>query len=85
MGNKILNVKNLVPDHYRKIISSGAGAWGGSLRKKQKDKIASLQRFFLLQVLRGYKTISNNTLHIITGINSITLIIDYEFHKSNIL
>lgn len=68
-----------------KIVTYGAGVWAGNLTKKIKEKINSLQRPFLLQMSRGYRTISTDALQIITGNPPLTLVLEYEYHKSKIL
>lgn len=84
-GVKTFLLKHWYQTIIEKIITYGAGVWGGSLSKQTCDKLLSLQRMFLLLISRGYKTISTNALHIITGIVPIHLTLKYEYLRSGCL
>lgn len=58
--------------------------WDGCLVKAAQDKLISIQRMFLFQLSRGYIIISSDSLHAITGISAITLIILYEYNLNQI-
>lgn len=68
-----------------RIITYGASIWGGDLTKAAKQKLYSIQRMFLLQISRGYRTISTDALTVLTGIPPIQFTLQYEYLKSNIL
>lgn len=83
ISNKLLKIwYNTIVE---KILLYGAGVWGGSLTKQAKDKLTSLQRPFLRQISRGYKTISTDALQVLTGIPPIVITLEYENKRTGIL
>ena len=67
-----------------KILTYGAGVWAGDLTAMAQSRLGSIQRLFLLQMSRGYRTASTDALCALTGVPPIRLILDYESTKSKI-
>lgn len=57
----------------------------GGLTKQALTNLISTQRIFLLQLSRGYRTISTYVLTTLTGIPAIKITLKYEFSKTLIL
>lgn len=55
------------------------------MRKQILIKLISIQKNFLLQISRGYQTISTDVLNILTGNPPITITIKFEYNKTSIL
>lgn len=79
-------LKLLCSTILEKIITNGAIIWWkGNLTKVALNKLVFVHRMFLLRISRGYRTISNDALNILTSIPPIYLTIKYQLTESNIL
>ncbi|GFS61554.1 putative 115 kDa protein in type-1 retrotransposable element R1DM [Trichonephila clavipes] len=63
------------------IISYGAGVWGGFLTSIQVQKLKSIQRIYLLKIIKAYKTSPTDALNILSGIPPIHIVIRSLYFK----
>ena len=68
-----------------KIITYGAGVWAGNLSPLAQTKLSSIQRLFLLQMSRGYRTVSTDALNVVTGIPPIRYTLQHDSARSKLL
>lgn len=63
-GMKLLLYKTVVEP----MLLYGAPVWAGSLHKRQREKLWSAQRFFLLNITGAYRTAPTAALNVLTGV-----------------
>ncbi|GBL90530.1 hypothetical protein AVEN_179449-1 [Araneus ventricosus] len=66
------------------VLLYGAGVWGGALTVEQINRLHTIQRVFLLKLLRPYRTTATQALSVLSGIPPLHLKANYEYLKFQI-
>ncbi|GBO08685.1 hypothetical protein AVEN_125738-1 [Araneus ventricosus] len=80
--------KELVKIGYLTVIEQallyGAGVWGGSLTCEQIKRLHTIQRVFLIKLLRTYRTTTTQAVNVLSGIPPLHITIKMEYLRLKI-
>ncbi|GBL97705.1 hypothetical protein AVEN_248654-1 [Araneus ventricosus] len=80
--------KELVKIWYLTVIQKalfyGAGVWGGALTCEQIKRLHTIQRVFLIKLLRPYRTTATQALNVLSGIPPLHITAKMEYLKFQI-